>query len=167
MTPTKPMIKLWVLSFALSLAYIFWTNEQLPELVANHFDIQGNANGFMTKKFHFFFLLGALIFVNVVFGFISSNWMRKIPTSLINVPDRTYWFSTPDLTHQAFDRLSAFSIFMAICMNLIFVIAAQVVYQKNALTPIFSLDYWSAMIAILLLTIGSIASAYFYFFKKN
>ncbi|MEQ1841164.1 MAG: DUF1648 domain-containing protein [Verrucomicrobiales bacterium] len=64
----------------------------LPERVATHFDGSGTPNGWMSRREHLVFItlfgLGFAAFeIGVCYG------IRFLPSSLVNVPNATYWRS--------------------------------------------------------------------------
>jgi len=76
---------------------------RLPERIATHFDGAGRPNGWMSRA-----ALGSLDFailafvLSVVIG--SALLIRVLPVSLINVPNRDYWFA-PERRSQSHTRL--------------------------------------------------------------
>jgi uncharacterized membrane protein len=65
---------------------------QLPETVATHFGLRGEADGWSSRES---FVLFAAILVLAFAGLpVAINWMvARLPPSLINIPHREYWLS--------------------------------------------------------------------------
>jgi hypothetical protein len=93
-TINSTRIPLMVL-IAACVAYAVYVNSTLaglPAHVASHFGANGQPNGWMSHaqyaKFTILFGLGMALFPQLIGLLIGS-----IPTSLINVPNRDYWFA--------------------------------------------------------------------------
>lgn len=66
--------------------------DDLPEVMASHFDGAGAANGWSSKPT--FFAIYAVIMVVTVGTFVGMPLiMRRLPTRLINLPHREYWLA--------------------------------------------------------------------------
>jgi len=65
---------------------------RLPDVVASHFGANGLANGFMSRAGFVGFYVGLVLFLMAVFAAVSAL-LRAVPTELINVPNKEYWFS--------------------------------------------------------------------------
>lgn len=76
---------------AIFAAIYFWSNyAQLPDIVASHFDAGGAANGWQPKSIFFLFFAGAVaIAAFLTFGVPAI--FSKMPTGMINLPDKEYW----------------------------------------------------------------------------
>lgn len=68
---------------------VFFIN-QLPERVASHFDLNNQADGWMSKSGYMFFHFGIVIFFYLTFWGLSVL-IPKFPPSLINLPHKEYW----------------------------------------------------------------------------
>jgi uncharacterized membrane protein len=79
------------------------TLARLPDRMAVHFGASGAANGWMTPRQFAVFNAGLLLFVTVVM-IGSAVATRFIPTTLINIPHRDYWFA-PERRRASRDRL--------------------------------------------------------------
>ena len=74
-------------------AIYFWSNyAELPDIVASHFDARGAANGWQPKSVFFAFFAGAVaIAAFLTFGVPAI--FSKMPTSMINLPNKEYWLA--------------------------------------------------------------------------
>jgi hypothetical protein len=65
---------------------------KMPEIVATHFGGQGTPNGWQT---HWAFYFTALFAVGLatLFGFGVPSLIGVLPVSLVNVPNKEYWFA--------------------------------------------------------------------------
>jgi uncharacterized membrane protein len=117
-----------------TLLVIWWLHMQhflqrLPERIATHFDGAGLPNGWMSRAglgtFDFIFMVFVLA---VVIG--SAFLIRLLPVSLINVPNREYWFA-PQRRRQTHDRMLAHMLWFA-CLMVAFLTAVnQLVFAAN------------------------------------
>ncbi len=64
--------------------------DQLPDRVASHFDLNNQADGWMSKRGYMFFHYGIVIFFYLTFWGLSIL-IPKFPASLINLPQKDYW----------------------------------------------------------------------------
>jgi hypothetical protein len=78
--------------FGVLVGTIFYAAAELPDQVASHFGLHGEANGWMSKRANLIF------FAVVGFGVplvIIGLWyvVRYLPEGLINLPHREYWLA--------------------------------------------------------------------------
>lgn len=65
--------------------------QYLPERVATHFSYSGQPNAWSSNLTNTLFFCGMFAFINLLF--LAIPWLlRKLPVSLINMPNREYWF---------------------------------------------------------------------------
>lgn len=64
----------------------------LPQYVASHFDINGNPDSYSGKQSFIIFEAAIIIFISAIF-FLIVFFIRKIPASLLNLPNKEYWLS--------------------------------------------------------------------------
>src|SRR5215210_4275920 len=64
----------------------------LPARVASHFDVRGRPNGWMARQE---FLLFEVLAIGVIFGisFGGPALLGKVPSSMLNIPQRSYWLA--------------------------------------------------------------------------
>lgn len=84
------MILFFLIAVFVSQCVYYYPN--LPPEMASHFGAHGEANGWMPKEFYFAFM--ALVLGVIVFQFaFLPNLIEKMPLSLINMPNREFWFA--------------------------------------------------------------------------
>lgn len=83
-----------ILFFLISgfLSQIVYYYPNLPETVASHFNAFGEADGWMSRQSYLIFQLILLAFISF-FSFIFPLLIRKMPSSLINIPNKDYWLA--------------------------------------------------------------------------
>lgn len=85
-----PAFVLFCLALVLAAAFVYATSGSLPPVVASHFAVGGNADGFMPRDDYLSLMLGVTIGVPLLVVFLSGS-VRLIPIGLINLPNRDYW----------------------------------------------------------------------------
>ena len=85
--------------------FIFYTSQYLPDKVASHFGINGQADGWMTRGgyllFMISFMVGVSAFVSVVVGILPARFPHWT-----NVPHGDYWLA-PERREESLRYLSA------------------------------------------------------------
>ena len=84
-------------------AYVWFSSQTLPEVVASHFDPSGQANGFMPKEGYVWFMAGLVVMLPVLVVYLPNVLMRWAPDS-INLPNRQYWLA-PQRREQTIESL--------------------------------------------------------------
>ncbi len=100
------------------LVYVGKTASLLPDPMATHFGIEGQANGWMSRFGYITFirLFGlALPAFTIVVGFLT----RFLPASMINIPNRDYWLA-PEHRAETYASVLAFCLWVA-CLEVGFV----------------------------------------------
>ncbi len=112
--------------FVAQLGYYY---SMLPATVATHFDGAGNPNGWMSKKGFAAFELILLLFLIGQFMYVP-RMIEKMPDSLINMPNKTYWLA-------AGRRAETMSVFrnyfewFSVVILLLFISINQLVFRAN------------------------------------
>lgn len=150
--------KLPILVFAICLLVfvmsVFLFSQQLPANVATHFNVVGEADGWMTKGGHVLFLL--------IFGFCVSVFLiaicyliRFFPPSMLNVPNKDYWRSKEHYP-EACDFIFRHSFWMASMIIALLSSVNYMIVQANRLNPP-SLDVKGSFAVVILFFIGTLA----------
>ncbi len=90
----------------LCLGQITYYYPVLPDRVASHFGASGNPDAWSSKDSFIKTSLFAVGLVAVLFSCIGCM-LRKIPASLINLPNKDYWLA-PERREKTFDILSQY-----------------------------------------------------------
>ena len=155
----KKITWVWLASLAGVLLYLFLTYNQLPDEVASHFDAAGTPNGFQTKDGYLSFVLGFMFLMNGLMGGLYFL-LALVPASLIHVPRKDYWFSTPERIQELHQRFRGVAGILGIFLNLVFLFAEQAVYQANVPDAPFRISINGGVFFVLL---GGLALAVFSF----
>lgn len=143
---------LFVLLCLVTLVHIGYYYPRLPEIVASHFDATGKANGYSSKQV-FMGLYAGLIGL-MVFCFVGlPALLPKIPHSLINMPNKDYWFA-PERRDETFKVLSHDLLRMGNATMALVVVLFHMVIQSSltshaAKPPQLSLWFWAILAAYL------------------
>jgi uncharacterized membrane protein len=128
-----PLI-LFVMLLAAAAVLIFNLAEQLPDLVAVHFDGAGRANGFMTRAGCRDFMLLSTLGVPLLLTIGTGLLPRLLPASLINIPHRDYWLA-PERARDSLVFLSEQGLWFG-CILVVFLTAVdEMLVKANAISP--------------------------------
>ena len=144
----KKLVWVWLLAIAAMVGYFFLLYGGLPERVATHFDAEGKPNGFQGKSDYLFFFLRFIFLINGLFGAMFV-FMERIPSQWINLPGKTYWFSTPQLKSEIFEKLRGVVCLLGLFCNLAFLFTEHIIYQENTPDPAFRIPVTGGVIGIL------------------
>src|SRR6185503_1439054 len=72
--------------------FILYTSQYLPDRVATHFGVEGRADGWMSRNDYLSFMLGLMVGMSALVGFIVGTLPRKFP-QWTNIPNRDYWLA--------------------------------------------------------------------------
>ncbi|MFZ1699826.1 MAG: DUF1648 domain-containing protein [Pyrinomonadaceae bacterium] len=115
-----------VLLFA---AQAFYYYPILPAVVSSHFDGVGDPNGWMAKGS--FFAL-EFVFLALVIGEMTLlPWLvARMPDSLINLPNKTYWL-VPERREYAFDVFRSYFQWFSVGLLLMLICVNQLAFLAN------------------------------------
>lgn len=151
---------LFLLTAALALAQATWHYLHLPETVAIHFDLAGQANGWSSRGAHFAMQAGLAVFLGALFG--SGGWLlRRVPDQFINIPHRDYWLA-PERRAATCRELDNMLSALGIVVMGFFVVLFQQVYVAN-LTGRLTLKLMPLIIGQFVFVVGLISIMMFRF----
>jgi uncharacterized membrane protein len=92
-----------------------------PGVVPSHFDLAGRPNAWSSRNE--FFALQFAVTLGIAALFIGIPWLLKFtPTSLINLPNKSYWLA-PGRREETMDRLASyFDVFASATVLLLMVV---------------------------------------------
>ncbi|MEM7135219.1 MAG: DUF1648 domain-containing protein [Myxococcota bacterium] len=102
----------------------------LPDTVASHFAASGEPNGFMSRA-GFFWVMGLVGGGTIALLFAAPMFLRKLPTHMINVPNRDYWLATDARRIEALDRLASYLGWMAMATAALLAVAIELAVEAN------------------------------------
>jgi len=101
----------------------------LPETVSSHFDGAGRPNGWSSKQAFYtlyLFIVGLMTFC----FFFLPRLLRRVPSSLINLPNREYWL-VPERKEQALAMLEEEMGWFGIAILLLMIWTLQLAINAN------------------------------------
>jgi len=102
--PGSPLVRLALL-VACGAAFVWLTASSLPSVVASHFGVAGDANGFMPRGLYLRFTLGFVVGLPALLT-IGSHLAIGSPRARINLPNREYWLA-PERRNETVSYLRA------------------------------------------------------------
>lgn len=115
----------------------------LPDSVATHFNHEGVADGFMSKQANLVFDLALLIFAFFI-PQLNTFFINKLPLSLINLPNKEYWFAE----ERRAETLKVFKTFfewLSVAMLALFISINQLTIEANLHRQPLSDKFWFAL----------------------
>ena len=119
------------LVIGLILQYHFFQN--LPAEVAHNFGEGGIPNSWLTKNAYILFSSLSLIGCSLIFLLIDTL-LKKVPSRFINFPYKSYWL-TEQRRKDAFRRMTKWTDFFGIVLNMFLVMTFFLVFQANMVDP--------------------------------
>ena len=147
MTKTRLIL---IFAIVVLIGHMMLIYPSLPGIVASHFDAQGNPNGWMSKEMFLVFEAALLIFVIGEF-LLVPRFVRRLPRSLVNMPNKDYWLSDAHREETFSIFRSYFEVFGAVIV-LLFVVVNQFVYSANVARTNLSGSLWMVIAAFLIFT---------------
>ncbi len=144
---------LYYILVAAAAAQLWYFYPRMPETMASHFNGPGIANGWMPRNKFVTFYFIILAVTAVVFNVLPSM-LRYLPISMINLPNRKYWFS-PERRAEA-GRIMALHMYAAGNATFAFLVCAFYLVFRANLTPDGQLGggLWVLLIVFLTFMVG-------------
>jgi uncharacterized membrane protein len=102
---------------------------QLPERLSSHYNAQGVANGWSTKG-TFFMLYALLIGLMLAIFTLIPRLIRKLPSALINLPNKDYWLA-PERRDQTLEAFASQMRWFGVAVIAILVFSFQLALSAN------------------------------------
>jgi uncharacterized membrane protein len=117
----------------------------LPDPMASHFDGAGRPDAWMSKRS--FFIFEALILGLIVLEFTLLPWLiGKMPLSLINMPNKQYWFAD-ERREETLAVIGRFFEWFAAALLALFTAVNQLVFRANLDGENLSSKMWLILLA--------------------
>jgi uncharacterized membrane protein len=122
---------LWTLGIVVTISLRVWSLwSQLPDTMGSHYGLSGRADSYMSKEG--FFLFMALVGGGTLAAlFASSALIRRLPPSLINLPNRSYWLASDERREIAIGRISELMGGMGVATAALLAVATELAMQAN------------------------------------
>lgn len=151
---------------AIGAVFFFASSSMLPPVVASHFVTDGAANAFMPKHAYVLFMAVMSLGLPVLIGLLLGLIGRRIPPSLINIPNRSYWLAPEriDATLQYIQRQAG--IFATLLVIFMCFVHWQVVQANLVQPPRLSERPFIAGLVLFMLTTVAWVGAFVGHFRK-
>ena len=81
-----------LVTLTVAAAFVYFTSDSLPPIVASHFVAGGAANGFMPRATYVRFM-AVLVIVLPLFIAFMAGLSGALPSRFVNLPNRDYWLA--------------------------------------------------------------------------
>jgi len=128
-------MRLQIFTGLLGIALTVVMAQYLPERVATHFSFSGAPNAWSSNLTNTIFFSAMYLVMNLLF--LSIPWLlRKLPASMINMPNRDYWLA-PERREPSIKRVGAYMAGFAVGMNLFMMAVESLTFTANrSLVPL-------------------------------
>ncbi|MFZ9682649.1 MAG: DUF1648 domain-containing protein [Cephaloticoccus sp.] len=147
-----------------ALAQAAWHYAHLPAQVATHFNLEGQADGWSSRQAHVALQAGLALGLGLLFGNLGRI-LRRLPDSLINLPNRDYWIA-PAQRAATFQALEAMGCACGLAILGFFMLLFQQVYTAN-LTGRLELQLGPLLISQFLFVTGLVIIMMFRFRRPD
>ncbi len=121
------IILYFLISVFIAQAVYYYPN--LPETMASHFNASGEPDGWMSKRN--FFLLEGVILMLIVFEFTLLPYLiGKMPLTLINMPNKEFWFAE-ERRAATLAVIGGYFEWFAVSLCALFIAVNQMVFRAN------------------------------------
>ena len=136
-----PMTVLLLLAVVAAFQFVHYY-PKLPETIAVHFGAGGEANGW-NPRLTFMITYGIIEAIIILIAIAAAFLIEKTPTSMINLPNRDYWFSK-ERRQKTIEALSSQVIWFEVVTLAFMIAVAQMIFMVNlrAGPPVLPSDLW-------------------------
>ena len=156
---------LWIFSILFLIYQVYSSYSYLPERMATHFDMLGNPNGWSSKNSFFVTWYIMIFFVNGIF-YLISKLIHKIPESMINIPNKRYWFETEERKKESINRAIAILPGTAFLLNIFWSFVYESILHNNTGMG-FNLPVWGMFVYLAIMMILILGYTIFSFKKPK
>lgn len=158
---------LQILFLSLALAVItqaFWQHDRLPERVATHFNLAGQADGWMSRDNQTRAHIGLVLFLAIMLEGLA-RLSPRLPDGLINLPHREYWLA-PERRAATHAWLAGLIRLIGCVLMAFFLALFHLVYRANLSgTPMLTAPA-GLLVGGLLATVGLVIAGVFLRFAR-
>ena len=109
--------------------YFSYCYQQLPEVIASHFDGRGVPNGWQSRS-AFFAVFAGVSVLAAVLGFGIPRLIAAMPMQLINLPNKQYWLA-PERREESLKFLRLHFAWFGCALFLVIFFAFHYAVQSN------------------------------------
>ncbi len=105
----------------------FWP--LMPDSMVSHFDGAGRANGWEPRTFFFIVYAGLMALLIVIFQILPRQ-LKRLPDSLINLPNKGFWFA-PERREATLGIIGKQMTSFGNATMILIIVTMQLVFQAN------------------------------------
>lgn len=147
----KVALKILTLLFVVAIAQAAFYFGRLPDRVATHFDIQGNADGWSGRRAATLMMLGFQCGMPL-FILAMGKLASRMPESMLNIPDKEYWMH-PDRKAYALQVTADYLTWIAVLVALFIAVLNHLTFLANRDSAPLRLGWFAAAMMLFLLTV--------------
>jgi len=129
MKPVKLPVLLFFILIIITIVQIVYYYFKLPPSVASHFNIDGRPDKWISKNAFAAIHVALIAFVSGIFC-SAGLLLRKIPPSLLNLPNKDYWLE-PQRKEATYSTFTGFMFIFADMTLVFFLLVFRLVYNYN------------------------------------
>lgn len=165
MSSRSKLFSLFLLLFILAVLQAIYFYPKLPSRVATHFNRQGEADGFSSKKTAVTVNL-ALFAILSGFFYGLGSLVGKLPDSLINIPNKKYWLNQQN-REKTIGKIAGFGIKIGIATQVYLLYLFQLTYRVNITDQKLDKEYfWYGLLFYMIYVIYQTWQLYHFFKQK-
>ena len=123
-----------------------------PGVVPSHFDAAGHPNAWSSRNAFFALEVGVTLLVAALFIAIPSL-LKATPVSLINLPNKSYWFA-PERREATLDRLASYFDVFASATVLLLIVVFELASLASRGGPLDNNAFLTALVSYLVFSAG-------------
>lgn len=159
-------LSLFVVLLVLAAGFIVLSGQSLPPVVASHFALGGNADGFMPRNAYLGLMLLITVGVPLLLA-LGHNLLRFVPVNLVSLPNRNYWLS-PERTAETFAFLRNHGIYLSALTAAFLCFVHWLVVQANKVQPpLLSTSWFVTGLVLFLLSVAAWTGVLFLHFRRS
>lgn len=144
---------------------LFYIND-LPHRMASHFDINNQADGWMSKNSYVMFHYGIIFLFFLIFWGLNF-FIPRFPISLINIPNKEYWLNETR-SDRTFMTIQAMMYWLgSTCFALFIFMSYEIIKTNLAGSQQISSFSWASILVFLSANAIIILKYILYFTKKE
>lgn len=143
------MILFFLIAVFVSQCVFYYPN--LPAEMASHFGANGEPDDWMSKEIYFVLLAVVLGLIVLEFTFLPFL-IEKMPLSLINMPNKEYWFA-PERRAETIEIFRHFFEWFSAALLGLFISINQLVIRANLTGESLSSNSWLILGAFLIFVV--------------
>ena len=137
---------LWIFILVLLLWQGWSAYHELPDRMPSHFNLQGQPDSFSSKESFLQTWFLALFALNALVP-ICRLVLGIVPPKMINVPNRSYWLTTPERRRQVAIKMTNLMGFVFTVVDIMFLVIFESI-RSFALTGKASIPLWAPMLLL-------------------